>query len=176
MVQTSLSGWRLVAPLMVSGALAGVVCTVAVNPVVSAAHLAAQGRTVSSPAASRIVTTAANATTILLADRVLPDGSEREGLSVIRRDAVHRLHARFIAKKARRTGNEWRLTGLQVLVAAPDGTSPVPEFAPDLLTGRFGNQQATSTLALPTAIACANAVRFLLTRGACSAPRHVRPD
>jgi len=166
MVQTSLSGWRLVAPLMVSGALAGVVCTVAVNPVVSAAHLAAQGRTVSSPAASRIVTTAANGTTILLADRVLPDGSEREGLSVIRRDAVHRLHARFIAKKARRTGNEWRLTGLQVLVAAPDGTSPVPEFAPDLLTGRFGNQQATSTLALPSAIACANAVRFLLTRGA----------
>ena len=158
MVQIGLSGWRLVAPLMISGAIVGVFYTAAVSPLVSAAHQAAEGGFVTAAGSRRVVTAEGGGKTLLFADRVTPDGKRLEGLHVIRLDARNRLDARFTAAKAQWTATGWGLTGVQVLRPAADGAEPGLSVAPELLAHRTRNHLATPLSALPAAIAHAAAI------------------
>lgn len=160
MAQFGLPGWRLVAPLLVSGALLGVGHTVLGSQLSSAAnaHIEATAALSGRGAAQRLVLEGALGTTFLLADQVVSQGNAMAGLTVIRTDARYALVQRFRADHAVWTGTDWQLEGVTVQHASADGAAPMLDLDPALLRERPGSRLATPFLALPRAVAYAKAV------------------
>ena len=160
MIQSGLAGWRLLVPLLVSGALVGLGHTALGSQLSSAAnaHIEAVAAHPQEHVAQRLVLDGPQGTIFLLADKVAPKGDAMRGVTVIRTDARHALVQRFRADHAIWTGAVWQLDGVTVLHASADGAAPMLDIDPTLLGERPASRLAVPLFALPRAIAYTKAV------------------